>query len=112
MKSVSKSKKQRLAIWFTRKCFPKYKTFIHADDIVSKVHLILLHNKDKFEVYTKYVVQPLQNITEDLPSSKRYIISFIRRLVQYYGNAMIRKRKSIIVDGKNKSLYMYCIVKV
>ena len=116
MKTKSKAlKKQRaeLAIIISRRCFPKYNEFVPADKIVANVHDLLLNNKDKFlAAFTKRVRAPLYKITDDRQSSKRHCISFLRRLSSYYGNVLVSKRRSAIVNGRPTSVYEYALVRV
>ena len=112
MKSKAlKKTRAELAIIITRRAFKKYAEYVPADDIVDRVWPLLLHNRDKFiAAFTKRVRAPLYKITENRLSSKRHIFSFLRRLSSYYGNVLVSKRKSTVVNGKRKSVY-YCISK-
>ena len=115
MKTKSKAlKKQRaeLAIIISRRCFPKYNEFVKADEIVANVHDLLLNNKDKFlAAFTARVRAPLYKIT-DRQSSKRHCISFLRRLSSYYGNVLVSKRRSAIVNGRPVSVYEYALLRI
>ena len=112
MKKNIQQKRASLARFITRKAFPKYKCYIEAATIVRHIHPILVHNRGKFEIFTKRVKEPLFKITRDRAQSRRACISFIRRLAQYYGNCIVMKRKSAVVDGKAVSVYLYALVKV
>ena len=116
MKTKSKAlKKQRaeLAIVISRRCFPKYNEFVKADEIVNNVHGLLLDNKDKFlAAFTKRVRMPLYHICDDRKISKKYCISFLRRLSSYYGSVFVSKRRSAIVNGRPTSVYEYALVRV
>ena len=108
-----KKTRAELAVLISRRCFPKYNEFVGADEIVNNVHPLLLHNRDKFlGAFTKRVRMPLYNICEDRKISKRHCISFLRRLSSYYGNALVSKRKCVIVNGRARSVYEYALIRV
>ena len=108
-----KKTRGELASIISRRCFPKYNEYVPADKIVANVHPLLLHNRDKFlAAFTKRVRAPLYKITDERLASKRHCISFLRRLSSYYGNALVSKRKSVIVNGRARSVYEYALVRV
>jgi len=103
----------KMTILITRKVFPKYKTYVSAATIVQKLHPMLVSNKDKFiGVFTKRVAAPLNKINEDPAQSKRYVISFLRRLACYYGNFLASRRKSVVVNGRTTTQYEYALIRV
>ena len=116
MKSKHKKLKQKraeLAILITRKAFRKYNTYVTASCVVNALHPMLVANRDKFiAAFTLRVAAPLHKLTDDAEQSKRHVISFVRRLAHYYGNFLASKRKSIVVNGKTISQYLYALVKV
>jgi len=116
MKTKSKAlKTQRaeLAIIISRRCFPKYNEFVKADEIVANVHSLLLDNKDKFlAAFTARVRATLYKVTPDRQSSKRHIISLLRRLSSYYGNVLVSKRRSTVYNGRAISVYEYALLRV
>ena len=116
MKSKHKRMKQKraeLAILITRKAFPKYNTYVTASCVVNALHPMMVANQAKFiAAFTKRVSAPLLHLTDDAVQSKKYVISFLRRLAHYYGNFLASKRKSIVVNGRTMSQYSYALVKV
>jgi hypothetical protein len=86
--------------------------FVDADTIVHNIHLTLLYNKDNFsQKFTKRISQPLLKITASAPQSKRYVISFLRRLVKAFGAVLVTKRQSVKMDGRPASKYSYYLVR-
>ncbi len=108
-----KQKRAELAMLITRKAFKSYNTYETASCVVNALHPMLVANQDKFiAAFTLRVAEPLHKLTDDAEQSKRYVISFLRRLAHYYGNFLASKRKSIVVNGKTISQYSYALVKV
>ena len=111
MKDIKK-KRAQLAVLLSRKVWKKYNDYVRADDIVKRIHGRLYNNRDMLAgVFTKHVRTPLLKITEDGGESKKYVISFFRRLSAYYGNSMIQKKKSVARNGRVGTEYSYALVK-
>jgi hypothetical protein len=113
MKAKKLKKRDSLIVFISCKAFPRYKIFVEADVLVNRIHSYLLNNKDMFAThFTARVSQPLMKITEDREKSKKYVISFLRRLASWAGNVLVCRRKSRLVDKRMVSVYSYCLVKV
>ena len=105
--------RRKLAVLITRRAFSKYATFVEANQIVANVYPLLFDNRHKFKsIFTTRVRAPLLKLTENAQESKRHVISFLRRLATYYQNALVQRRKSVIIDGRPVSVYSYALIKI
>ena len=109
-----KNVRDQLSRLVCRKVFQKgYKYFVPADTIVDILHPLFLHNKQVFfDTFCKREVQPLYKITEDRKSSKRHVISMLRRIAKYNNNFLVQRRRTVYIDGKGHSQYLYALVRV
>ena len=106
--------RDKLSRLVCRKVFQNgYKTFVPADTIVDILHPLFLHNKQVFfDTFCKREVQPLYKITEDIHTSKRHVISMLRRIAKYNNNFLVQRRRTVYIDGKGHSQYLYALVRV
>ena len=106
-------KRRELSVLICRKAFKKYKQFEKADDINNNLYGLLNANKAiLFSTFPKHETSMLHKISDNKEGSKKYVISFLRRLCRYNNNHLISKRKTISVNGRLKSLYLYAIIRV
>ena len=109
-----KSIRDKLSILVCRKVFQRgYKNFVPADTNVDILHPLFLHTKQVFfDAFCKREVQPLYKITENVKTSKRHVISMLRRIAKYNDNYLVQKRRTIYTDGKGQSQYLYALVRI
>ena len=113
-KEKLKKVRDKLSRLVCRKVFQKgYKYFVSADTIVDILHPLFFHNKQVFfDTFCKREVQPLYKITQDAKTSKRHVISMLRRIAKYNNNYLVQRRKTVYIDGKGHSQYLYALVRI
>ena len=109
-----KKKRDSLSMLVCRKVFKRgYKTFVPASFIVDALHPLFLHNRQLFlDTFCKREAEPLHKITADVHKSKRHVISMLRRIAKYNHNYLVQQRKTVYINGKAKSQYLYALVKL